>query len=108
MVRVTYGRVFDVAVDIRRESKDFGRWVGVYLCAEKKQQLWIPSGFAHGFLVLSDVAEFQYKASNYYSPSHERSIMYNDKDINIKWPSLETEYILNKKDKSAQSLKNVK
>ena len=102
------GRVFDVAVDIRRQSKNFGKWVGVYLCAEKNQQLWIPPGFAHGFLVLSDIAEFQYKTTDYYSPTHEKGIIFNDKDISIKWPIIETEYILNNKDLSAMDLKNVK
>ncbi|MBK3505867.1 MULTISPECIES: dTDP-4-dehydrorhamnose 3,5-epimerase [Pseudomonas] len=86
LVRVVQGEVFDVAVDIRRSSATFGQWVGAYLSAENKNQLWVPEGFAHGFVVLSDTAEFLYKTTNYYAPSHERSILWNDPALAIKWP----------------------
>lgn len=86
LVRVISGDVFDVAVDIRRSSPTFGKWVGEYLTAENKKQLWVPGGFAHGFLVLSSVAEFLYKTTDYYAPEHERCIRWNDPDLNIQWP----------------------
>ncbi|WP_395066840.1 dTDP-4-dehydrorhamnose 3,5-epimerase [Paraburkholderia silvatlantica] len=86
LVRVVKGEVFDVAVDIRRDSPTFRKWVGVHLSAENKRQLWIPGGLAHGFLVLSDHAEFLYKTDNYYSPEHERSIRWDDPSIGIEWP----------------------
>ncbi|HDS9457729.1 TPA: dTDP-4-dehydrorhamnose 3,5-epimerase [Enterobacter asburiae] len=86
LVRCVVGEVFDVAVDIRKDSKHYGKWVGVNLSAENKKQLWIPEGFAHGFFVLSDTAEFVYKTTNYYSPEHERSILWSDSDLNIEWP----------------------
>jgi dTDP-4-dehydrorhamnose 3,5-epimerase len=86
LVRVTQGEVFDVAVDIRRGSPQFGHWVGVHLSAENKKQLWIPEGFAHGFLVLSESAEFLYKTTEYYAPQHERCIVWNDPGIGITWP----------------------
>ncbi|MGQ4696732.1 dTDP-4-dehydrorhamnose 3,5-epimerase [Enterobacter sp. AG326] len=86
LVRCVVGEVFDVAVDIRKGSKHYGKWVGVYLSAENKKQLWIPEGFAHGFFVLSDIAEFVYKTTNYYSPEHERSILWSDSDLSIEWP----------------------
>lgn len=86
LVRCVLGEVFDVAVDIRRSSPTFGKWVGVILSAENKRQLWVPQGFAHGFLVLSDVAEFLYKTTDYYAPEHERCIVWNDPDIGIEWP----------------------
>lgn len=88
LVTVTYGEVFDVAVDLRKNSPTFGRWAGVILSADNKHQLWIPEGFAHGFLVLSESAEFQYKVTNYWSPNFERCIRYNDPDIDIQWPSI--------------------
>ncbi|MDF3935313.1 dTDP-4-dehydrorhamnose 3,5-epimerase [Pseudomonas citronellolis] len=90
LVRVVQGEVFDVAVDIRRSSPTFGKWVGEYLSAENKRQLWVPEGFAHGFLVLSDSAEFLYKTTDYYAPAHERCIAWNDKTLGIAWPSRET------------------
>ena len=97
LVRCVAGEVFDVAVDIRKASPTFGKWVGVNLSAENKRQLWIPEGFAHGFLVLSDSAEFVYKTTNYYAPKYEAGIIWNDKSINIEWPSIDV--ILSEKDK---------
>ena len=86
LVRVVVGEVFDVAVDIRRSSPTFGQWVGELLSAENKRQLWIPPGFAHGFVVLSDAAEFLYSVTDYWAPEHERSIVWNDAAIAIDWP----------------------
>lgn len=86
LVRVTRGEVFDVSVDIRPASPTFGQWVGTRLSAENKHQLWIPAGFAHGFLVLSESAEFLYKTTDFYSPQHERCIAWNDPEIGILWP----------------------
>ncbi|MEE9103056.1 dTDP-4-dehydrorhamnose 3,5-epimerase [Pseudomonas nitroreducens] len=97
LVRVTAGEVFDVAVDIRKSSPTFGKWVGVYLSAENKRQLWVPEGFAHGFTVLSEHAEFLYKTTDYYAPEYERCIRWNDADLNIDWP-LEITPILSPKD----------
>lgn len=86
LVRVVQGEVFDVAVDLRKSSPTFGRWVGQVLSAENKHQLWIPEGFAHGFVVLSDTAEFLYKTTDYYAPAHERCLLWNDPVLNIQWP----------------------
>ena len=86
LVRVTEGAVFDVAVDLRRSSSSFGQWVGVELSAENKKQLWVPAGFGHAFLVLSETADFLYKTTDYYHPEAERSILWNDADIGIEWP----------------------
>ena len=86
LVRVSVGEVFDVAVDVRRDSPNFGRWVGVHLSAENKRQLWVPEGFAHGFLVLSEFAEFLYKTTDYYAPAHERCIRWDDPILAIAWP----------------------
>lgn len=86
LVRVTQGEVFDVAVDIRKGSPSFGQWVGVHLSAENHRMLWVPPGFAHGFLVLSETADFLYKCTDYYAPEHDRCIRWNDPDIGIDWP----------------------
>lgn len=86
LVRVTQGEVFDVAVDIRKDSPTYGKWVAEILSADNKKQLWIPEGLAHGFLVLSDTAEFLYKTTDYYAPEHEQCILWNDPDLRIKWP----------------------
>jgi dTDP-4-dehydrorhamnose 3,5-epimerase len=86
LVRCTQGEVFDVAVDIRCDSPTFGKWVGTILSEENKQQMWIPPGLAHGFLVLSDSADFLYKTTEYYAPQHERAILWNDPDLAIAWP----------------------
>uniref|UniRef100_UPI000824C68C dTDP-4-dehydrorhamnose 3,5-epimerase n=1 Tax=Hydrogenophaga pseudoflava TaxID=47421 RepID=UPI000824C68C len=100
LVRVVQGEVFDVAVDIRRSSPTFGKWVGAHLTAENKHQLWVPEGFAHGFVVLSDSAEFLYKTTDYYAPAHERSILWNDPDLRIQWP-ISSDPTLSSKDSNA-------
>lgn len=86
LVRCTAGEVFDVAVDMRKSSKQFGQWFGVVLSAENKRQLWVPPGFAHGFYVMSDTADFQYKCSDIYAPEYERSLLWNDPEVGIEWP----------------------
>ena len=86
LVRVIAGRVFDVAVDIRRSSASFGKWVGAELSAQNHRQMWIPAGFAHGFLVLEDATEFLYKTTDFYAPEHERTIQWDDPDLAIDWP----------------------
>ncbi|TBM00963.1 dTDP-4-dehydrorhamnose 3,5-epimerase [Hafnia paralvei] len=103
LVRCIAGEVFDVAVDIRRESKTFGKWVGVNLSAENKRQLWIPEGFAHGFLTISDTAEFVYKTSNYYNPKSDCGIIWNDPTIKIDWKLIEKP-LLSNKDELQQTL----
>ena len=97
LVRVTQGEVFDVAVDIRHGSPTYGQWVGEILSAENKKQLWIPAGLAHGFVVLSETAEFLYKTTDYYAPQHERCIAWNDPDLAIAWP-IEGQPLLSAKD----------
>lgn len=99
LVRVTKGEVFDVAVDCRPNSATFGKWVGVTLSAENKKQFYVPKGFAHGFLVLSDEAEFCYKCTDYYDPTAEGGIPYNDPTVNVEWPDCGCEYLLSEKDK---------
>lgn len=107
LVRVTAGEVFDVAVDLRRSSPTFGRWVGEILSAENKKMMWVPPGFAHGFYVISPEAEFTYKCTDYYAPEHERSVIWNDPDINILWPLVEGQRpLLSEKDEKAVSLKD--
>ena len=105
LVRVTRGRVFDVVVDIRKESPTFGQWVGIELSGENFKQVYIPIGFAHGFCVLSDSAEFLYKCSNYYSPEDERGIIWNDPDIAIDWPIKNP--ILSEKDQSLPTFRDI-
>ena len=105
LVRVILGEVFDVAVDLRRSSPTFGRWVGEKLSAENRRMVWIPAGFAHGFLVVSDVAEFLYKATDYYAPEHERSIAWNDPDLAIEWP-LSSAPVLSAKDVAGVRLRD--
>ncbi|AMH18743.2 dTDP-4-dehydrorhamnose 3,5-epimerase [Hafnia paralvei] len=99
LVRCIAGEVFDVAVDIRKNSETFGKWVGVNLSAENKRQLWIPEGFAHGFLTLTESAEFLYKTTNYYHPQSELTIYWDDRELNIAWPS--RPLIVSNKDSSA-------
>jgi dTDP-4-dehydrorhamnose 3,5-epimerase len=103
LVRVTAGAVFDVAVDLRQSSPTFGRWVGVELSSENKRQMWIPAGFAHGFVVTSDSAEFLYKTTDYWAPEHERAILWNDPAIGIVWPT-EAAPLLSGKDQQAALL----
>ncbi|HEE9839851.1 TPA: dTDP-4-dehydrorhamnose 3,5-epimerase [Citrobacter freundii] len=103
LVRCVAGEVFDVAVDIRKSSPTFGQWIGVHLSAENKRQLWIPEGFAHGFVTLSDTAEFLYKTTNYYVPQSECSIRWDDPQVGIDWP-IEGEVSLSQKDQEAVSL----
>lgn len=105
LVRVVVGEVFDVAVDLRKSSPTFGKWAGVTLSAENKRQLWVPEGFAHGFAVTSDYAEFLYKTTDYWYAEHERSIVWNDPDIGIAWPSI-GQPLLSSKDASARGLQN--
>jgi len=103
LVRAVEGEVFDVAVDIRKSSPTFGQWVGEYLSAENKKMLWVPAGFAHGFVVLSDSAQFLYKTTEYYAPEHERCIIWNDPQINIHWP-IKSKPLLSSKDQSGARL----
>ena len=98
LVRVCHGAVFDVVVDLRQSSATFGKWAGVELSAENKKQLWIPAGFAHGFLVLSESAEFLYKTTDYWHAASEKCIVWNDPDLNIQWPEIGMAPILNPKD----------
>ncbi|MDW6003218.1 dTDP-4-dehydrorhamnose 3,5-epimerase [Vibrio mangrovi] len=104
LVRVISGEVFDVAVDVRRDSPTFGQWVGVYLSAANKRQLWVPEGFAHGFYVTSAEAEFVYKCTDYYNPNAEKTIIWNDSHIGIQWPLDNTEPQLSEKDRFGETL----
>ena len=108
LVRVTQGAVFDVAVDIRKDSSTFGQWVGLELSAENKKQLWVPAGLAHGFLVTSESAEFLYKTTDYYHPEFERSLLWNDPEIGVAWPLhlLDAEPLLAPKDVAGLTFKN--
>jgi dTDP-4-dehydrorhamnose 3,5-epimerase len=105
LVRVIHGEVFDVVVDIRRSSSTFGKWAGVVLSAENKRQFWVPEGFAHGFLVLSETADFLYKTTDYYAPEHERCIRWDDPEIGVEWP-WRGEPVLSQKDAAAPLLKS--
>jgi dTDP-4-dehydrorhamnose 3,5-epimerase len=103
LVRVVRGAVFDVAVDIRKSSATFGKWVGVELTEDNHKQLWVPAGFAHGFLVLSEFADFLYKTTEYYAPAHERCIAWNDTSLGIKWPLVQSP-LVSIKDANGQAL----
>ena len=106
LVRVVAGEVFDIAVDLRRSSPSFGKWVGMILSAGNKRQLWVPPGFAHGFMVLSDTAEFVYKCTDYYAPEHERTLLWNDPDLKIAWPLAPGQVpILSDKDQAGKPLR---
>ncbi len=108
LVRVIRGEVYDVAVDIRPGSKTFGRYVAQVLSAENKKMLFVPAGFAHGYLTLSDEAEFLYKVSEYYSAGHERGLRWDDPDLGIRWPKLDAPILLSEKDKKYPGLKESK
>jgi dTDP-4-dehydrorhamnose 3,5-epimerase len=103
LVRVVEGEVFDVAVDIRKSSPDFGKWTGLHLSAENRRQVWVAPGFAHGFVVLSEAAQFLYKTTDYWYPEHERSIVWNDPEIGIEWP-IDFEPLLAAKDAAGKRL----
>ncbi|MFH5874275.1 dTDP-4-dehydrorhamnose 3,5-epimerase [Clostridium perfringens] len=108
LVRVTQGEVWDVAVDLRKGSPTFGQWEGVHLSAENKRQFYVPEGFAHGFVVLSDETVFNYKCTDFYAPEYDSGLLWNDKDVNVEWP-LEgiEEIILSEKDKKQKTLKEL-
>lgn len=106
LVRVIEGEVFDVAVDLRKDSPTFGKWYGVTLSGENKKMFMIPRGFAHGFLVLSETAVFSYKCDDFYHPNDEGGIIYNDPDIGINWPKVDCELVLSEKDKKHETLKH--
>ena len=99
LVRVCLGEIYDVIVDLRQSSSTFGQWFSVYLSAENKKQLWVPEGFAHGFMTTSDYAELLYKTSYYYAPNNEHCLLWNDPNINIQWPKINAEILLSDKDK---------
>jgi dTDP-4-dehydrorhamnose 3,5-epimerase len=108
LVRVLNGEIFDVAVDLRKNSATFGKWVGEFLSGDNKKMLWVPPGFAHGFLVLSDLAEVFYNATDIYAPQHERTLLWNDPDINIQWPLDKIKNpILSDKDTNGKFFKDV-
>lgn len=104
LVRVTQGSVWDVAVDLRRDSAHFGQWVGVELSAENNRQLWVPEGFGHAFVVLSETADFLYKTTDYYHPASERCIRFDDPELAIEWPTLPVEFALSEKDRAGDTL----
>jgi dTDP-4-dehydrorhamnose 3,5-epimerase len=106
LVRVTCGKVFDVVVDIRKSSPYFGQWVGEILSADNYRQVWVPPGFAHGFLVLEEDTEFLYKTTDYYAPEHERTIQWDDPELGIEWPVDDLEIRLSDKDKSGTAFAN--
>lgn len=105
LVRVVRGAVFDVAVDIRKDSPTYGQWEGIELSEENKVQFWIPPGLAHGFIVLSDIADFEYKCTNYYDPTSEECLIWNDPDIGITWPNFDP--LLSEKDKAGKRLEEL-
>ena len=105
LVTVVQGKVFDVAVDLRKKSPTFGQWIGEVLSGENNKQLWIPEGVAHGFVVLSETADFLYKTTNYYAPEYERCILWNDQDIKIDWPIIDTP-LLSEKDQHGELFHN--
>ncbi|MEG1887552.1 MAG: dTDP-4-dehydrorhamnose 3,5-epimerase [Oscillospiraceae bacterium] len=107
LVRVVSGEVFDVAVDLRKGSETYGKWTGVILSSENKKQFFIPKNFAHGFLVLSDEAEFCYKCDDYYHPESEGGLMWNDPDVGIEWPEIDSPLLLSDKDKLHPGLKQL-
>lgn len=109
LVRCISGLIFDVVLDLRKESKTFGKWAGINLSADNYNQLWIPKGFAHGFLTLSNFAEINYKTTNFWYKEYEMSILWNDKNINIKWPlqNLDSQLIINQKDKNAKRFSEI-
>ena len=104
LARVLSGQIFDVAVDLRKSSPSFGHWVGEVLSAENRKQLWIPPGFAHGFLVLSDTAELNYKCTDYFHPEDEHSLLWRDPEVHIKWPEIDGKITLSEKDQAAKML----
>lgn len=106
LVRVAQGSVWDVAVDLRRDSAQFGQWVGVELSAENNRQLWVPEGFGHAFVVLSETADFLYKTTDYYHPDSERCIRFDDPDLGIEWPELPVEFALSEKDQAGSAFKS--
>lgn len=106
LVRVVNGRVFDVAVDLRQSSPSFGQWVGYELSAENKRMLWVPEGFAHGFYVISETAEFVYKCTDYYAPQHERSLLWSDPSLSIEWPLVDKTPLLSEKDANGELFVN--
>ena len=107
LVRVTQGEVFDVAVDMRRDSPHFGEWVGIVLSEENKKMFWVPPGFAHGFYVMSDIADFQYKCTDFYAPEFEQSLLWNDPDLAIEWPLVDGKPpSLSDKDKNGVPMKD--
>lgn len=109
LVRVTKGEVFDVAVDLRKDSPTFGMWEGIILSEENKKQFYVPEGFAHGFLVLSDEAVFNYKCTDFYSPEYDCGLLWNDKEVNIDWPLYKVnEVLLSEKDKVQRTLQKLK
>ena len=105
LIRVLDGSIFDVAVDLRKDSETFGKWFGIHLSAENKKMLWVPPGFAHGFVVTSDVAEFLYKTTDYYAPEYQRCIRWDDKTLGIEWPN-DHEYLLSDKDRNGDDFLN--
>jgi dTDP-4-dehydrorhamnose 3,5-epimerase len=107
LVRVVRGEVFDVAVDLRKESPNFGKWVGEYISGENKRQLWIPEGFAHGFLVLSEEADFEYKCTDYYNPSANVTLKWDDSEVDVKWPIGDINIVLSEQDQKGLGVRDI-